>query len=271
MLVVAVKYIVFIMRADNHGEGGILALLALVLQQERRAGDSRRRMLLIVARPVRRRAALRRRHHHAGHLRAQRRRRPQRRDARRSSSFIVPLTRRHPVRALRSCSARHRPRRRVFGPIMALWFVDDRRARRSPRSSTSRGSSRALNPRHGVQFFVANGRVALPRARRGRPRGHRRRGALRRHGPLRQAADPRRLVRARAAGAAAQLLRPGRAAAARSRRRSSNPFFLLAPHVHARSRSSCSRRWRRSSRRRRSSRARSRSRSRPCSSATRRA
>ena len=29
VLVVAVKYIVFIMRADNRGEGGILALLAL--------------------------------------------------------------------------------------------------------------------------------------------------------------------------------------------------------------------------------------------------
>src|SRR5215475_6846438 len=47
-LVVAVKYIVFIMRADNRGEGGILALLALLLQQERRATDSARRWALIV-------------------------------------------------------------------------------------------------------------------------------------------------------------------------------------------------------------------------------
>lgn len=31
MLVVSVKYVVFIMRADNHGEGGIFALLALIL------------------------------------------------------------------------------------------------------------------------------------------------------------------------------------------------------------------------------------------------
>ena len=36
ILVVAVKYIVFIMRADNRGEGGILALMALILQKERR-------------------------------------------------------------------------------------------------------------------------------------------------------------------------------------------------------------------------------------------
>ena len=47
ILVVSVKYIVFILRADNRGEGGILALLALLLQQRRRADDSRRRLLLI--------------------------------------------------------------------------------------------------------------------------------------------------------------------------------------------------------------------------------
>src|SRR5690349_9813774 len=47
IFVVSIKYIVFIMRADNRGEGGILALLALLLQQERRSVDRRRRILLI--------------------------------------------------------------------------------------------------------------------------------------------------------------------------------------------------------------------------------
>ncbi len=47
ILVVSVKYIVFILRADNRGEGGILALLALLLQQKRRGDDKRRRLLLI--------------------------------------------------------------------------------------------------------------------------------------------------------------------------------------------------------------------------------
>src|SRR5437764_755724 len=47
IFVVSIKYIVFIMRADNRGEGGILALLALLLQQERRSADRRRRILLI--------------------------------------------------------------------------------------------------------------------------------------------------------------------------------------------------------------------------------
>ena len=47
ILVVSVKYIVFILRADNRGEGGILALLALLLQQRRRSDDKRRRLTLV--------------------------------------------------------------------------------------------------------------------------------------------------------------------------------------------------------------------------------
>jgi KUP system potassium uptake protein len=47
--VVAFKYIAFILRADNRGEGGVLALLALLLRTERRAGDRARRWLLISA------------------------------------------------------------------------------------------------------------------------------------------------------------------------------------------------------------------------------
>jgi KUP system potassium uptake protein len=45
LLVVTLKYIVFILRADNRGEGGILAMLALILQKE--AGPKSRRFLLI--------------------------------------------------------------------------------------------------------------------------------------------------------------------------------------------------------------------------------
>jgi len=36
ILIVTVKYVLVIMRLDNRGEGGILALLALVLQKQRR-------------------------------------------------------------------------------------------------------------------------------------------------------------------------------------------------------------------------------------------
>jgi len=45
ILVVSVKYIVFILRADNRGEGGILAMLALLLQQH--TTNLQRRVLLI--------------------------------------------------------------------------------------------------------------------------------------------------------------------------------------------------------------------------------
>jgi KUP system potassium uptake protein len=47
IIIVSVKYIIFIMRADNNGEGGILALLALILQKQRRDSDSFRRKAII--------------------------------------------------------------------------------------------------------------------------------------------------------------------------------------------------------------------------------
>ena len=46
-LVVSVKYLIFVTRADNRGEGGILALLALVLQRQQRTTERRRRGVLI--------------------------------------------------------------------------------------------------------------------------------------------------------------------------------------------------------------------------------
>jgi KUP system potassium uptake protein len=46
-LVVSIKYIVFILRADNRGEGGILALLALILQYWRRKNDDSVRRYII--------------------------------------------------------------------------------------------------------------------------------------------------------------------------------------------------------------------------------
>ncbi len=66
VLSVSLKYLVFILRADNQGEGGILALFALV---ERGMGRSRKEVRRAApARPVRRWAPLRRRDHHARRL-----------------------------------------------------------------------------------------------------------------------------------------------------------------------------------------------------------
>jgi KUP system potassium uptake protein len=45
IMVVTVKYVAFVMRADNHGEGGIMALIALASQQ---AGENKRRQRFIM-------------------------------------------------------------------------------------------------------------------------------------------------------------------------------------------------------------------------------
>jgi KUP system potassium uptake protein len=45
--VVCIKYLVFVMRADNRGEGGILALVALILQRTHREADRRRKGIII--------------------------------------------------------------------------------------------------------------------------------------------------------------------------------------------------------------------------------
>ena len=46
-LIVTLKYVTFILRADNRGEGGILALLALILQNTRRDRDRGARRVLV--------------------------------------------------------------------------------------------------------------------------------------------------------------------------------------------------------------------------------
>ena len=73
LLVISVKYIAIVMRADNQGEGGILALTALLPQPKN--GDSGRWSVLVLLGHLRRGAALRRRHDHAGDHRARRGRR----------------------------------------------------------------------------------------------------------------------------------------------------------------------------------------------------
>jgi KUP system potassium uptake protein len=47
--VVSVKYIVFVMRADNRGEGGILALVALMLQRLHREADQNKKAVITAA------------------------------------------------------------------------------------------------------------------------------------------------------------------------------------------------------------------------------
>jgi len=160
IIVVSLKYIVFIMRADNRGEGGILALLALLLQQERRAADRRRRVLLIslglfgasllygdgiITPAISVLSAVEGVQVVHPHI---------------AESVIVIAA--MAVLFLLFVSQRFGTARLggAFGPLMALWFVTigvlgSIEILREPRVLL------ALNPWYGVQFFGANGRTGF--------------------------------------------------------------------------------------------------------------
>ena len=160
ILVVAVKYIIFIMRADNRGEGGILALMALILQKERRAGDAGRRRLLIslglfgaallygdgiITPAISVLSAIE------------------------GLNVALPSLEQHLIMVVAGCiivalfMVQRFGTSRVgtaFGPIMSLWFL----------TIATLGAAEvfkepqillALNPWHGLKFFIANGRVAF--------------------------------------------------------------------------------------------------------------
>ena len=123
MLVVSVKYIVFILRADNRGEGGVLALLALVLQRQHRRrrgcatpGAAHR------ARPVRRRcstatASSRRRSRCSARSKGLEVATPALAAVRRADHA------RDLCRAVHGAAVRHGAGRPAFGPITLVWFV----------------------------------------------------------------------------------------------------------------------------------------------------
>jgi KUP system potassium uptake protein len=155
ILVVSVKYISFIMRADNRGEGGELALLALILQTQQRQTDTRRRFLIIslgltgaallygdgVITPAMSVLGAT-----EGLMVI----------APRFSVFVVPST---IVILLTLFLVQKKGTAkvgRVFGPVMVLWFIviailGIREIANSPHILL------AANPWHGLQFFVRNG------------------------------------------------------------------------------------------------------------------
>ena len=108
LIVVTAKYVLILLRADNNGEGGTLALMALA---SRERGPPR--IGRDPARHHQRRAVLRRRDDHAGALRPVRRRGPEDRNA-----GIRALRGadhgRDPHRSVRGSVARHRQGRGLF-------------------------------------------------------------------------------------------------------------------------------------------------------------
>ena len=247
MIVVSIKYVVFIMRADNKGEGGIMALMALVLRGEQDPARARVLMLLglfgaalfygdgMITPAISVLSAV------EGLEVATPAFKP----------YVIPLTLIVLVALFAVQKRGTGQRRRAVRP------GHDRLVRRRSRCWASIGIARApqvlaaLNPavrgrdswrrtarsassRSGAVVLVVTGAEALYA-----DMGH-----------FGSAPDPARVDRARAAGARAQLLRPGRAAARRSARRSR----IRSTCWRRRGRStrwSRSRPWRRSSRRRR--------------------
>ena len=88
---------------------------------------------------------------------------------------------------------------KVFGPVMVVWFAVLGVLGLAPDRRAPRRCSRRSTRSHIVDFFAGRAGQGVPRARQHLPGRHRRRGALRRHGPLRPPADHAGLVRDRAA------------------------------------------------------------------------
>ena len=210
IFVVTLKYVLILLRADNNGEGGTLALTALGLPRARTAHAFRAR-----ARHRRRLDVLWLDLDHAGAVGAVGGRGSDRRHPR-VPALRVAADGRHPRGAVLGAVARHGAR---LGLLRAdhLRLVPRHRHRRRPRDRGQSERARRDQPglRHRLPVQSRDHRAA--HARLGVPRRHRVRGALQRPRPFRQTADPGRLALLRAAGAAAQLFRPRRAAARASR------------------------------------------------------
>ena len=209
ILIVGLKYAILILRADNHGEGGIVALLALLDARHAPRGSCAR--VSARRRPDRGRAALWRWRDYAGDLGAQRRRRP---ENRRTCARAAGRPRHDcdPDRSVPGPAEGNRLRWQHLRPGHAGVVCRDRLARHQ---------GNPAEPGHPCSHQPAS-RRALPCPC---GTGHRlcgagrrlsdadgRRGDVRRHGPFWPAAHPARMVRDRLAGPDAQLSRPGRPA-----------------------------------------------------------
>ncbi|HST08539.1 MAG TPA: KUP/HAK/KT family potassium transporter, partial [Gemmatimonadaceae bacterium] len=159
IVIVSIKYIIFIMRADNNGEGGILALLALILQTQRRDADSLRRKVIIalgligaallygdgvITPAISVLSAVEGLEVVA----------PQ------SQHLVIPLT--VAVLALLFFFQQNGTAKvgRIFGPVMAVWFISIgllgvREIIQAPEILA------AANPWYGLSFFLHHGRAAF--------------------------------------------------------------------------------------------------------------
>ncbi len=206
VLIVTVKYVMLIMHADNRGEGGILALMALA--QRVSVGTGIRNALTLVGiagaclffgdgvitPAISVLSAVEGLEVSTPEL----------------QQYVLPIS---VVVIVVLFAVQWRGTGsvgRIFGPVMAVWFVvigvlgvvRDRRA-------SVRAAGDLAELRGGTVHPVQG--AGVHRAGRGRAVRHRRRGAVCRHGAFRRAPDPADLDVLRAALSGAELFRPGRA------------------------------------------------------------
>ena len=264
VIIISIKYLMFVMRADNNGEGGILALTSLVMKK-REPGQVAKAGVLVGLGHLRHGAALRRRHHHARPSRCCRRSAGSRRSSPGLGDWVVPIAVVILVALFVGAEPRHRRRRQGVRADHDRLVLGARRARRQP------GRTPARDPAVGEPDL--DGALLRPRDRTTRSSRSARSSwwspAARRCTPTwaTSAVDP--IVRGwymvvfpalvlNYWGQGALLLRDPEAI--------DGMFFNLAPEGAAAAAGASWRRWPPSSRRRRSSAVCSRSPPRPCSS-----
>ncbi len=217
ILIISIKYALLILRADNRGEGGIVALLALLSARNAQPGTWRAQLLVVglvgaallygdgaITPAISVLSAIE-------GLKV---------DAPSLAPAVVPIT----VVILIGLFIMQKQGTKVigqiFGPVMVAWFavlaaLGIHGIVKAPAVLA------ALSPLYAFDFLIHQDfHVSLRHSRRRVSGRDRRRGDVCRHGAFRPFPDPAGLVRHRPARAGAELLRPGGAADHRSRPRS---------------------------------------------------
>ena len=224
-MVISVKYVAYILRADNDGEGGILALTALATTSMKNRGAGHRIALTlglfgasllfgdgIITPAISVLSAV------EGLGVA-------------TPSFepvVVPLAIVILI-VLFSFQARGTGGLgAVFGPVM-FHVVSDARGARTHQHRAASGNSRSREPGARRLVLPAQRAARVSGARLGIPRRDGGRGALCGHGPLRRGADPARVVHGDLAGAAPELLRAGGVVARAARSDHEARFYNMIP------------------------------------------
>ena len=168
MIVVTFKYVLIIMRADNKGEGGSLALLALINRKIRRAQVDRAGSCCSACSP--RALFYGDSHDHAGDVGAVGDRGAAIPSSPASGPWIVPIAIAILVGLFAIQARGTEPGRRLFGPIMLVYFATlavlghhahRRRSRRSCLHTSIRSMRSTSSLTDGLRAFLAMGSVVL--------------------------------------------------------------------------------------------------------------